>query len=108
MEEFTKLVVKIIENIPFGKIATYGSISLVAGKSNGARQVARILHSMSRKHSLPWHRVINSRGYISLPKENGYYLQKQLLQMEGITFGINDKIDLNKYGWKPSKIKKDK
>lgn len=100
MEDFTKSVIEIIKNIPEGKVSTYGRISLMAGHSNGARQVARMLHSMSRKHNLPWHRVINIKGFISLPKYSGYYEQKARLQSEGIEFDEKDRVDLEKYLWK--------
>ncbi len=76
MEKFTQKVVKIIKSIPEGKVSTYGTISLMAGHSNGARQVVRIIHSMSRKHNLPWHRIINAKGLISLPRSRGYEEQK--------------------------------
>lgn len=100
MDDFTKSVAEIIKNIPKGKVSTYGRISLMAGQPNGARQVARILHSMSRKHNLPWHRVINIKGFISLPKHSGYYEQKARLQSEGIEFDEKDRVDLEKYLWK--------
>ena len=53
MEEFTQKVVEIIKSIPEGRVSTYGTIALMAGHPNGARQVTRIIHSMSRKHKLP-------------------------------------------------------
>ncbi len=99
MEDFTKVVIQIIKKIPEGKVTTYGRIGSMAGQSNGARQVTRILHSMSRKYNLPWHRVINVKGFISLPKYSGYYEQKALLQSEGIEFDKNDRVDLEKYLW---------
>jgi methylated-DNA-protein-cysteine methyltransferase related protein len=99
MEDFTKSVVEAIKNIPEGRVSTYGRISLMAGQSNGARQVARILHTMSRKHNLPWHRVINIQGFISLPKHGGYYEQKALLEIEGVEFDEKGRVDLDKYLW---------
>ena len=99
MEDFTESVIEIIKNIPEGRVLTYGRIALMAGRLNGGRQVARILHSMSRKHDLPWHRVINIEGFISLPKYSGYYEQKAHLLSEGIEFDEKDQIDLEKYLW---------
>jgi methylated-DNA-protein-cysteine methyltransferase-like protein len=58
--------------------------------------VARLLHSSSEKHGLPWHRVINSQGRISLTGD-AYELQRALLQSEGIEFGPEDTVDLAKY-----------
>jgi len=96
MTEFTKQCIDIIKKIPMGEVATYGDIALYAGNPRGARQVSRILHSMSKKHDLPWHRIINSKGTISLTG-NGLELQKELLISEGVEVDCNGKIDLSKY-----------
>ncbi|MCK4694923.1 MAG: MGMT family protein, partial [Candidatus Cloacimonetes bacterium] len=66
LSSFYIRVIGIIKKIPEGKIATYGQIAKYAGNPQGTRQIARILHSSSEKHELPWHRVINSKGKISL------------------------------------------
>jgi len=95
MNEFTEHVIRIISNIPYGYVMTYGQIAAYAGNPRGARQVSRILHSMSEKYELPWHRVINSKGGISLTGEGGH-LQGELLSKEGISV-INKKIDLQKH-----------
>ncbi len=89
--------IEIIRNIPRGKVATYGQIAALAGNPRGARQVSRILHSSSEKEGLPWHRVINSKGGISLERGRGYELQKTLLEQEGVEFNAKDLIDLKKY-----------
>lgn len=99
MQLFTEKVVTIIGNIPPGKVLTYGKIAELAGNSRGARQVSRILSSMSSKYSLPWHRVINGKGKISLP-DPGYSIQKTKLEEEGIIFDSQDTISLEKYLWK--------
>lgn len=96
---FSHNVKKLIKQIPFGKVATYGQIAALAGNFRAARQVAWILHSCSQKDNLPWHRVINSKGRISLPHGGGFENQKKLLEIEGIEFKANDSIDLNKYKW---------
>lgn len=94
---FSQRVKDIIKKIPTGKIATYGQIATYAGNPRASRQVAWILHSSSRKDNLPWHRVINSKGMISLPLNHGYELQKELLEKEGIIFDENDKVDFDRY-----------
>ncbi|HPR39140.1 MAG TPA: MGMT family protein [Spirochaetota bacterium] len=94
-EEFTNRVIEIIKSIPRGRVLTYGIVAAMAGNPRGARQVSRILHSSSRKHGLPWYRVINSRGTISLPRGKGYEKQRELLLSEGIIFSDKDKIDLS-------------
>jgi methylated-DNA-protein-cysteine methyltransferase related protein len=94
MEEFTERVVAIIRQIPRGKVLTYGLIAEMAGSRRSARQVARILHSLSGKEKLPWHRVLNAQGAISLSGP-GHDLQESLLQSEGIRFR-DGKVDLDK------------
>ncbi len=94
---FTQRALNIIRNIPEGKVLTYGRAAALAGKPRGARQISRFLHSMSKKHDLPWHRIVNSKGKISLKQSHGYELQKALLESEGIEFSKSDTIDLKLY-----------
>lgn len=103
MEVFTRKIIAIIKRIPKGRVCTYGLIATLAGQPNGARQVTRIIHAMSRKHELPWHRIINAKGLISLPKPDGYEEQKALLQGEGVAFDEKDRVDMRKYLWMGSK-----
>ena len=95
---FSERVIASIRSIPRGRVATYGQIAHHAGNPRAARQVSYILHSSSRKEKLPWHRVVNSKGGISLKKGYGYERQKQMLIDEGIIFDNEDRIDLKRYG----------
>ncbi|MBI9009058.1 MAG: MGMT family protein [Tenericutes bacterium] len=95
MTEFTEEVIRIIKKIPYGKVMTYGQIAAAAGNPWGARQISRILSSMSRKYDLPWYRVVNSKGEISLSGE-AYFEQLSRLSDEGIEVK-NKKIDFDKY-----------
>jgi len=95
MTEFTEEVLAIIKSIPKGKVMTYGQIAACAGNPWGARQISRILSSMSKKYNLPWYRVINSKGEISLKGEE-YLLQMSLLSDDGVKI-VDGKIDLNIY-----------
>ena len=99
MEAFTRKVISIIKSIPEGKVCTYGLVATMAGHPHGARQVTRILHTMSKKYDLPWYRIINANGFISLPKPDGYEEQKAFLLSEGVTFDEKDRIDLKTYLW---------
>jgi methylated-DNA-protein-cysteine methyltransferase-like protein len=96
---FTRKVKEIIKKIPRGKVATYGQIAAYAGNPRAARQVAWILNSSSRKDKLPWHRVINRSGKISLKPNHGYEIQKMLLKKEGVEFDKSDVIDFERYLW---------
>ncbi|MFW9879472.1 MAG: MGMT family protein [Candidatus Thorarchaeota archaeon] len=96
---FTEKVINIIKNIPKGKILTYGFIAKLAGNPRAARQVSWVLHSSSKKYNLPWHRVISSNGKISMTSIEDKQHQRKLLELEGIEFFDNFKIDLKKYLW---------
>jgi methylated-DNA-protein-cysteine methyltransferase-like protein len=99
---FTQRVKNSIKKIPRGKVATYGQIAALAGNYRAARQVVWILHSSTEKDELPWHRVVNGKGRISLKPNDGYEVQRELLQKEGVKFDRNDTIDFNRYLWSPS------
>ncbi len=90
-----------VRKIPFGKVATYGQIADLAGLYGKARLVGYALFRVNLADDIPWHRVINAKGEISysLQRQGGDYLQKVLLEEEGIEFKKNGKIDLNKYRW---------
>ncbi|WP_026905831.1 MGMT family protein [Paucisalibacillus globulus] len=101
MTHFTEEVINIIKNIPEGKVMTYGQIARLAGSPRAARQVVRILHSMSKKHQLPWHRVINAKGQVVIKDEATYQEQVLNLEIEDVELGVNKQIDLEKYQWHP-------
>jgi methylated-DNA-protein-cysteine methyltransferase-like protein len=101
MNSFTSAVKNLINQIPQSRVCTYGIIAACAGNPWAARQVARILHACSKKDGLPWHRVVNKQGKISLKPSCGYEVQKQLLEAEGIAFGSNDIICLDSFLWLP-------
>jgi methylated-DNA-protein-cysteine methyltransferase related protein len=100
-DSFSDRVKRLIAGIPSGKVATYGQIAACAGNHRASRQVAWLLHSSSRKDKLPWHRVINSRGGISLPVGGGFEEQRMLLEAEGIAVDPKGRINLKKHLWNP-------
>ena len=101
---FTDNARRIIKKIPEGKVATYGQIAALAGNPRASRMVAGILHLYSEKDNLPWYRVINRQGKISLKPNDGYEVQKSLLENEGIIFDEKEAIDLDRYLWQPKEI----
>jgi methylated-DNA-protein-cysteine methyltransferase related protein len=105
MTPFTLNVIEIIRSIPEGRVMTYGQIARLAGSPRAARQVVRVLHSMSRKHRLPWHRVINAKGQIALQEDEGYNEQLLSLEAEGVEVGLGGVIDLEKFLWEPADSK---
>ncbi|WP_186672753.1 MGMT family protein [Sporosarcina sp. BP05] len=100
MNLFTERAIRIIQGIPAGHVMTYGQVAAAAGSPRGARQVVRLLHSMSKKYGLPWHRIINAQGEITFTNGD----QRELLEMEGIIFKENGKIDLTVYRWFPLNV----
>ncbi len=90
----------VIKQIPYGKVATYGQVAFMAGNYRAARQVAWVLHS-DGTGELPWHRVINRKGEISLSRGSGFEKQKQLLIKEGVEFDAKDRVDLDCFMWRP-------
>ena len=96
--EITLRLEALIRSIPKGKVASYSSIARAAGIPNGARQVARLLHSRAASQDLPWFRVVKKDGSIALPKGGGFEVQKKLLEAEGIAVSPERKVDLERYG----------
>lgn len=94
---FTERVIEIIKEIPEGKVMTYGQIAKEAGNPRAARQVSRILHTMSKKYKLPWHRVLNAQGQIVIKDDAAYNEQILSLEAEGIEVDAFGRVDLEKY-----------
>ncbi|BCS94480.1 methylated-DNA methyltransferase [Desulfoluna limicola] len=97
---FTQRVVELIRGIPPGRVCTYGLLAASAGNPRAARQVSRILHSCSEKEGLPWHRVVNREGRISLTG-SAHDVQKGLLLSEGVLFLPSGALDLDQCLWVP-------
>ncbi len=89
----------VVRSIPSGQVAAYGQVAAIAGNPRAARQVVRILKMWSRSRDLPWHRVVNREGRISLPPGAGYEEQRGLLESEGVAFGLDGRIDMKHHRW---------
>jgi len=96
--ETTLYIVKAIKAIPKGKVSSYRDVALAAGLRNGARQTVRVLHTLTKKFDLPWHRVIRSNGTIALREGEGRELQIALLRSEGVEVSVAGKVDMKRYG----------
>ncbi len=101
MNDFTDKAIAILQQIPRGHVSTYGTIAFLAGSPGGARQIARLLHSSSKKHKLPWHRVVNREGKISPRQSMSHIEQHTLLKNEGIKISKDGIVDLDTYLWLP-------
>lgn len=90
-----------VKRIPRGRVSTYGEIADVAGLPRRARLVGTVLKHAPASRDLPWFRVINSSGRISLPSgSDAYARQKKKLEAEGVIFR-GDRVDMKRYGWPP-------
>lgn len=93
---------QVIALIPEGKVATYGDVARHAGLPNAARRVGYALRKLPAGTKIPWHRVINSQGRISLPEGSAsQYTQRERLEAEGIVFRGNKSVALKKFRWIP-------
>jgi len=93
------LIWDVVRQIPKGHVSTYGRVAQMAGLGNQARLVGYALHQLPEGTDVPWHRVINAKGRISLNQaDDGYHIQKALLEAEGIVFA-DDVVDIGEYGW---------
>jgi methylated-DNA-protein-cysteine methyltransferase-like protein len=101
MTSFTEKAISIIQSIPEGHVMTYGQIARSAGSPRAARQVVRILHSMSRKYRLPWHRVVNAKGEIGILDDEAREQQIFLLLAEGVEMVNNRLVPLERYQYPP-------
>ncbi len=90
-------VYALVRKVPRGRVATYGQIARALGMPRAARTVGWAMRVSP--DNVPWHRVVNSRGEISLRPTTGYHEQRKRLQEEGVRLR-KGKIDLDKYGWK--------
>lgn len=97
---FKDRVIDIVKKIPYARVTTYGTVATAAGLPRGARLIGGILHHNYQKFDLPWHRVINRHGFISIKcLDHSKALQRALLQAEGIEVSADFMVNLDKYGW---------
>ena len=94
------MILSVVSQIPYANVATYGQIAKLAGLPKHARLVGRVLSQLDTETDLPWHRVLNAQGKISLNKldEYGHNIQQQKLSAEGILCAGN-RVSLKQYQW---------
>lgn len=98
MLPFKEKVYNAVKTIPQGKVASYGQIALMIGIPRAARQVGWILAKVTEEQQIPWWRIINNKGYISI-KNNEYSAieQKKRLEKENIKVTPDYQIDMKIY-----------
>ena len=89
----------VVRSIPKGKVATYGTVALLAGNPRWARVVGYALHVNPEPFVIPCHRVVNRDGFVANSFAfGGGSVQRKLLEEEGIVFETDGRIDLKKFG----------
>ena len=98
--EMAEMILTVVSQIPYAKVATYGQIARLAGLPQHARLVGRVLSHLEENTDIPWYRVINAQAKISLNKldSSGQNIQQQKLIQEGIVLN-GDRVDLKRYQW---------
>ncbi len=91
----------VVRRVSSGRAAPYGQVALEAGLAGHARQVGYAMAALPDDTDVPWHRVVNARGEVSRRSAGtaGERIQRMLLEAEGVVFGPNGRIDLERFGW---------
>ena len=91
-----------VRRIPRGRVSTYGAIARVAGLAGQARQVGYALSALPAGTKVPWHRVINAQGRLSLERSatGAGITQRLRLVREGIVVDAGGRVSLEKFGWR--------
>lgn len=93
-------IYRVVRRVPRGRVATYGQIAEIA-QASGPRQVGYALHALPAGSDVPWHRIVNAKGEISLRSGlGGESFQQALLKAEAVEFDAKGRIDLDRFRWK--------
>lgn len=90
-------VYEVAQQVPWGQVTTYGEIAIIVGVGCDARLVGFAMANCP--DDVPWQRVINAQGKISLRGNDGAAKQRMRLEAEGVEFDLRGKIDLDNYRW---------
>jgi methylated-DNA-protein-cysteine methyltransferase-like protein len=100
VNQFYRRVYRIVRHIPKGRVATYGVIARLAGRPGAARTVGWALSALPEDPDVPWWRVLNAAGRISLSAhEHTSVVQRALLLREGVRFATGGAVNLSVFGW---------
>ncbi len=100
--DFTSRVWGMVRLVPYGRVVSYGGIAALLGQPRAARGVGGALAALHDDSDVPWWRVINRNGEISIKGPmHGAAIQRMLLEREGVRFGPTGRIDWSRFGWTP-------
>ena len=95
-------IYSVVRRIPRGRVATYGQVASLAGLAGHARQVGYALHALPLGTTVPWHRVVNAAGGISVrATAGGELVQRMLLEREGVHLDSHGRVSLRQVRWQP-------
>jgi methylated-DNA-protein-cysteine methyltransferase-like protein len=95
----------VVRLVPKGRVATYGQIARLTGIPGHARQVGYALHALPAYNDVPWYRIINAKGEISLKGEQaGESQQRRLLEQEGVVFDEKGRVSFRRFRWTDSTL----
>ena len=90
----------VVVQIPRGRVATYGQIAELAGLPRQPRRVGYALSALPKNSGVPWHRVVNAKGEISVRSRGSPDpVQRRLLKQEGVIFDRTGRISLDRFRW---------
>ncbi|HET9220029.1 MAG TPA: MGMT family protein [Terriglobia bacterium] len=96
------MIHRVVSRIPRGRVATYGQIADLAGIPGQARRVGYALSALPDDTAVPWQRVVNAKGEISLRSQSGSEsAQQKLLRSEGVLFSRDGRILMDRFQWRP-------
>jgi methylated-DNA-protein-cysteine methyltransferase-like protein len=108
MSGFFEKVYRLVRRVPPGKVTSYGAVARMLEHPHAARTVGWAMHSLppsvppahggEERGGVPWWRVLNGKGCISLSRD-GASLQRELLEAEGVELDERGCVDLERFGW---------
>ena len=95
-------IYRAVRRVPTGRVTTYGAIARMAGLPRQARLVGYALSALHGTSALPWHRIINAQGRLSLERAGraSGLTQRMRLEREGVRVDAAGRVSLAKYGWR--------
>lgn len=107
-KKYRQRVYEIVNEIPVGRVMTYGQIAGILGEGYTPRTVGFVMHA-AETEKVPWQRVINSQGACSTGRMTvPVNLQQSILESEGVSFNDKGRCDLNVYRWSPEGLEEKK
>lgn len=100
---FAGRVYDLVRRVPAGRVVSYGGVAALLGHPRAARGVGRALRELPEGSDVPWWRVVNAAGEISVGRLDPHAarVQRILLEAEGVAFGPGGRIDWDRFGWSP-------